>query len=333
MRLLRSTPVRRLVLVAVIAALAIAVAGVPVAGGTLASSATGVVVIQTRLGYANATAAATGMVLTSSGEVLTNNHVIRGARSIAVTVPSTGRTYTATVLGYSVSKDVALLRLRNAQGLQTVQTGNSSGVSVGDAVIAVGNSGGSGRLSTKSGKVTALNESITVSDETGPVRLTGLIETSASLRPGDSGGPLLSDGRVVGIDAATSSSVFYRGSSEGYAIPINRALTIARQIEARRGSSTVHVGATAFLGVAIVPSDVGSGALVQSVAPGSPASKAGIEANDLITGFGGNRVASPTRLRQLVLHTKPGRAVRVTWIDPTAGRTSATVRLVAGPPQ
>jgi S1-C subfamily serine protease len=138
---------------------------------------------------------------------------------------------------------------------------------------------------------------------------------------------------VVGIDAATSSSVFYRSSSEGYAIPINRALAIARQVESGRGSSTVHVGPTAFLGVEIVPSDVGSGALVQGVASGSPASKAGIEERDLITAFGGKRVASPTRLRQLVLHARPGRAVRVTWIDPTAGRTSATIRLVAGPPQ
>ena len=110
MRLLRSSPGRRLVLVAVIAAMAIAVSGVP---------ATGVVVIETRLGYANATGAATGMVLTPSGEVLTNNHVIRGATRIRVQVPETAHSYGARVLGYSVSADVACApvrqRLRSAR--------------------------------------------------------------------------------------------------------------------------------------------------------------------------------------------------------------------------
>jgi S1-C subfamily serine protease len=300
---------------------------------TRGSATAGVVVVRTRLAYGGGAGAATGMVLTSSGTVLTNNHVIRGAGSITVTVPSTGRSYTASVVGYSVSKDVALLRLRNAQGLQTVQTGNSNAVHVGDSVTAVGNAGGSGVLTVKTGKVTGLGQSITVSDDGGPVRMTGLIETTASLRPGDSGGPLLSGGRVVGIDAARTASFYYEDSNQGYAIPINRALAIARQIQSGRGSSTVHVGPTAFLGVGIGPSNGGSGALVEHVASGSPAAKAGIGENDIITAFAGKRVSSPTRLRQLVLHSSPGRAVRITWIDAYEGTTNATVRLVAGPPQ
>src|SRR6266540_5154352 len=148
---------RRLVTVAMMAA---AIAAVLAAGSTTAVGApspkTGVVVVTTRLAYTGGAAAGTGIVLTSSGKVLTNNHVIRGARSIRVTVPSTRRTYTATVAGYSVSKDVALLELRNASGLQTVQTGNASAVRVGERVTAVGNAGGSG-LGTKSGKVTGLD--------------------------------------------------------------------------------------------------------------------------------------------------------------------------------
>src|SRR5512132_2073159 len=181
-RLLRSSPVRRLVLVAVIAAMAIPVGGVPAAGGASASSATGVVVIETRLGYANATAAATGMVLAPSGEVLTNNHVIRGATRIRVQVPETGHSYGARVLGYSVSADVALLKLRGASGLETVLVGNSSTVQMGDDVISVGNAGGTGSLTTKEGAVTGLGQTITVDEGRGSsTRLTRLIETDAGL--------------------------------------------------------------------------------------------------------------------------------------------------------
>ena len=215
---------------------------------------TGVVVVNTRLAYGGGGGAGTGIVLSSSGTVLTNNHVIRGADAIRVTVPSTGRTYAATVAGYSVSKDIALLKLRNAQGLATVRTGNSNTVDVGDSVTAVGNAGGTGKLTTKTGKVTGLSESITVSNVDGdPFTLPGLIETTAPLRGGDSGGPLLSGGRVIGIDAAAAGGFYFRGSAQGYAIPINRARKIARQIDSGRQSSTVHVGPTAFLGVGLRP--------------------------------------------------------------------------------
>lgn len=299
------------------------------------AATTGVVVVNTRLAYGGGAGAATGIVLTSSGTVLTNNHVIRGAGSIRVTVPSSGRTYTATVAGYSVSKDIALLELRNAHGLETVQTGNSTTVGIGDRVTAVGNGGGTG-LTVKRGRVTGLGQSITISGDVGPFTLPGLIETTTPLRFGDSGGPLLSGGRVIGLDAAASGGAYFRGSGQGYAIPINRVLKIAGQIEAGRRSSTVHVGPTAFLGVALSAGDGDeevAGALVERVASGTPAHRAGIGANDLITSFAGKRVTSPASLKNLVLQASPGNTVRVTWIDPAAGKTTATVRLVAGPPQ
>jgi S1-C subfamily serine protease len=308
------------------------------ASTTMAASSgtkTGVVIVETRLAYGGGVGTATGIVLTSSGTVLTNNHVIRGAGAIKVTVPSTGSTYTATVAGYSVSKDVALLKLRDASGLQTVQTGNSSTVRVGDRVVAVGNGGGRG-LTTKSGRVTGLGQSITISGDDGaPFTLPGLIESTAPLRSGDSGGPLLSNGRVIGIDAAASGGSYFRASGQGYAIPINRALKIAGRIESGRSSSTVHVGPTAFLGVRLGGRDDSDvpGALIERVAAGSPADKAGIGANDVIVAFAGKRVASPAALRNLVLQASPGETVRVAWIDPTRGRTTTTVRLVAGPPQ
>jgi S1-C subfamily serine protease len=300
------------------------------------AATTGVVVVKTRLAYGGGGGAGTGIVLTSSGTVLTNNHVIRGAGSIRVTVPSSGRSYTATVAGYSVSKDVAVLELRDAQGLATVRTGNSSTVEVGDRVTAVGNGGGAG-LSTKSGRVTGLGQSITISSDGEPFTLPGLIETTTPLRSGDSGGPLLSGGRVIGIDAAASGGFLFRGSAQGYAIPINRALKIARQVEAGRRSSTVHVGPTAFLGVSLARASDGdedvAGALVEDVLPGLPAARAGIGANDLITSFAGKRVSSAASLRNLVVQASPGNTVRVTWIDPFGRKTTAAVRLVAGPPQ
>jgi S1-C subfamily serine protease len=317
------------------AVLAVVLAASSSAQAAPSGATTGVVLVNTRLAYGGGAGAATGIVLTSSGTVLTNNHVIRGAGSIRATVPSSGRTHTATVAGYSVSKDVALLKLRNASGLETVRTGNSNTVEVGDRVTAVGNGGGAG-LTTKSGKVTGLGQSITIGNDGDPFTLPGLIETTTPLRSGDSGGPLLSGGRVIGIDAAASGDVYFRGSGQGYAIPINRALKIAGQIEAGRRSSTVHIGATAFLGVLLSVGDGDedvSGALVERVAPGTPAARAGIGANDLITSFAGKRVSSPASLRNLVLQASPGKTVRITWIDPDAGKTSAAVRLVAGPPQ
>ena len=213
---------------------------------------TGVVVIETNLAYQNAAAAGTGIVLTSSGRILTNNHVIAGATTIRVVVPKTTHTYTARVVGYDTTADVAVLQLQKASHLKTVTTGNASTLKLGARVTAVGNAGGTGKLTSSRGNVTGLNRSITVQGDNGTTeQLTGLIETNAALQPGDSGGPLLnSAGRVVGIDtAASSSSPFASASSDGYAIPIGKATTIAKQIVSGKSSATVHIGATAFLGV------------------------------------------------------------------------------------
>jgi S1-C subfamily serine protease len=328
--------------IAVVAAVGMWSAGA-FGGGQAASSSSasanvGAVVVNTRLAFGGS-AAGTGIVVSSSGEVLTNNHVIRGATAIRVTDVSAGRTYTATVAGYSVSKDIALLRLRNAHGLQTATLGNSSSVRVGANVTAIGNAGGTGVLSTKTGTVTRLGRSITVSEEDGgSSRLSGLIETTAPLRPGDSGGPLLSNGRVIGIDAAATTDFRFASTrGQGFAIPINTALGILGRIEAGKRSSTVHVGPTAFLGVSLVQSagygqDV-RGAVVESVVTGSPADRAGLGPADRITSLGGHRVSSPARLRSVVLRLAPGRSLRLTWVDPYTGSESTIVRLVSGPPQ
>jgi S1-C subfamily serine protease len=297
-----------------------------------------VVDVNTVLGYQNARAAGTGMVLTSSGLVLTNNHVIAGATSISVTDVGNGRTYDASVVGYDRSDDIALIQLKDASGLATVAIGDSSTVRVGDAVVAIGNAGGAGGTpAVAPGTVTALNRSITASDPSAGTseRLTGLIEVGADIVSGDSGGPLVnSSGQVIGIDTAASAGFQYQDSGEGYAIPINAAMSIARQIEAGQGSSTVHIGATAFLGVQTRAGGRGqsaTGAAVAGVLSGSPAAAAGLGQGDVIQYVDGYPIDSATTLTTLLDRHHPGDRVKVAWMDP-AGRThSATVTLATGP--
>lgn len=298
---------------------------------------TGVAVVTTNLGYEGGAAAGTGILLSSSGEVLTNNHVIRGATSVDVTY--SGHTYSAKVLGYSVTEDVAVLQLANTHGLRTASIGHSSGLRVGNAVTAVGNAGGTGVLSVTTGKVTGLGQGITVSDDQGDTnRLSGMIETDASLQPGDSGGPLLHAGRVVGMDAAASTGFrFQSGNNESFAIPIDTALNVAGRIESGHRSATVHVGPTAFLGVAISPPDgydpYGQGVVVGSVVPGSAADSAGLQSGDVITAVNGRTIGSATDLQHVLFTAVPGTPLTIAWTDVDGYTAGATVRPAAGPPQ
>ena len=285
---------------------------------------TGAVVINTNLGFQQASAAGTGMVLTSSGRVLTNNHVIAGATTIRVVVPGTTRTYTARVVGYDVPDDVAVLQLQGASKLKTV-TVTTTTPSVGARVTAVGNAGGSGRLVAARGHVTGLRKSITVRSENGtPRRLTGLIETNAAVRPGDSGGPLVnSSGKVVGMDTAGSAS----GVNDAYAIPIGTATRIAKQIVAGTASTRIHIGATAFLGVQV------QGTTVVGVVSGGPAEAAGLQPGDVVTAIDGTQISAPGDLAAVVLVHKPGQVVTVDYVDASGTSRTATVTLGNGPPQ
>ncbi len=328
----------RLAVVAVVAALAAAaVARLAFAGGQSAPIGTGVVVIDTDLAYEGGAAAGTGMVLTSSGDVLTNNHVIRGATTIRIVVPGSGHSYAARVVGYDVPADVAVLRAVGAANLRTISLGNSSSLRVGQPVTAIGNAGGTGSLTSSRGTVTGVARAITVSDERGGTeRLTGLIETNAGLEPGDSGGPLLSAShKVIGMDTAASANgrTFQNvASADGYAIPINRAVAIVKLIETGKASAAVHIGATAFLGVELT-SGYASGAAVAAVVPNGPADRAGLGPGDLITAVDGRRIASPSSLTALVLSKKPGARLTITYDAPRGGSSSATVSLGSGPPQ
>jgi S1-C subfamily serine protease len=295
-----------------------------------------IVDITSRISYQNATAAGTGMVLTADGEVLTNNHVIEGATSITATSVTTGRQYRVTVLGTDPTEDVALLKLSDASGLTPITVGASAKVGVGDPVVALGNAGGvGGTPAIASGYVTALDQSITASDASGrnPQRLTGLIETDAPIRPGDSGGPLSNmTAQVIGMDSAASVNTFGTADNRGYAIPIQHALDIAHQIEAGQGSSTVHIGTRGMIGVQVSALSTGGGAMVESVTAGSPADRAGIHAGDTITGVDGHAVTTADSLGTLIKAHAAGEHVTVTWTSSDGSTHTARMTLVAGPP-
>jgi S1-C subfamily serine protease len=322
-------------------------------GGTAASRASqsvlpAVVVIRTEIGTGApgalpiGGAAGTGMLLTSTGEILTNNHVIRGATGIRVTVANQD-TYDAEVIGADPTDDVALLQITGASGLPTVAT-DTSNLTKGTAVFAIGNAFGQGSASTTSGTVTALDQSITAGDAgSAPEKLDGLIQTNAPISPGDSGGPLVdSQGEVVGmITAASRTSSVTRTSTEGYAIAIEDALGIVNRIRSGDTTGDIVYGRPGLLGVQArnmtataagrlgVPQS-GGGALVIQVVPGTPAAGAGMTAGSAITTINGHAIGNAADLSTTMHTTKPGQSASVTWID-TSGSHSATVQLITAP--
>ena len=317
--------------------------GAPADTSTIAGKvAPGLVDIETVLGYQDAEAFGTGIVLTSSGVILTNNHVISGATLIEVTDVGNGKTYSAAVVGYDRSDDIAVIKLVDASGLQTANPGSSSNLAVGQAIVGVGNAAGAGGTpSYAGGSITALDQSITATDEGAGTseQLTGLIETNVNIEPGDSGGPLVNaSGKVVGVDTAASSGYSFSegGGTEGFAIPIDTALSIAAQIRDGKSSATVHIGATPFLGVGLStssPADGTStvGTTVGTVISGTPAAKAGLVAGDTITAIGGVSVTTGNELTNAIDQHHPGDKVSVTWADSSGASHTANVTLAVGP--
>lgn len=303
-------------------------------GQATASQMVGVVDINTKLKYEVAKAAGTGMILTSNGEILTNNHVVEGATKIKVTVVATGKKYTATVVGTDKVDDVAVLQLTGASGLSTVTT-DTSQVNVGDAVTAVGNAmGAGGTPSAAKGSVTGINRSITTQSEEGVdgERLTGMIQVNAQVIAGDSGGPLYNSAdKVIGMDTAASSSP---SQSVGFAIPISKALSIATQIENGDAGGNIRLGVPGFLGVSFGSSynqGSQSGAVISGVVSNSPAAAQGLVQGDTIKSVDGTAITSGAQLKTVLSTYKGGDSVSLTWTDTQGGSHTASVKLIAGP--
>lgn len=305
-----------------------------------------VVDINTTVQTASATeqAAGTGLILDSTGDVLTNNHVVDGSISIRVTIQDHTGTYAATVLGVDPSDDLAVIHIDNVSGLPTVKLANSSSLKVGDSVLAIGNAlglGGAPRVTE--GSITALDQTITASENgSNSETLNGMIQSDAEISPGDSGGALVNTaGQVIGIITAGQATSFRTTTSTvAYAIPSNTAVRIANQILAGQAGGGVLIGPVGHLGVGVETLDpntaaqlglgVTSGALVRTVQAGSPAASAGIAPNSVITAINSTAIDSASALGNALQAFKPGDQVTVTWVTQSTTR-HATVTLISGP--
>jgi len=290
-------------------------------------------------------ASGTGMIITSSGEVLTNNHVVDQSISISVTIAGRAGSYKAHVIGVSPAADVALIQIEGVSGLPTVTFADSSSVKVGDPVVALGNAlGQGGTPALTQGQVTAVNQTITASQGSGRSEtLTGMIQSDANISPGDSGGALVnSAGQVIGMITAGEAQGFRTTVSPiGYAVNTNSALTVVNEIRAGHASADVIIGPVGYLGVQIrdlnpaVAAQVGlnitSGPVVWAVQAGSPAEQAGMTRLSVITAIGGTSVDSSQTLGNALHAYKPGANVAVSWIDQNGASHTKTLTLTTGP--
>ena len=286
-----------------------------------------IVDINTRLG--NGQAAGTGIVISSTGEILTNNHVVSGSTSITVTVQGRSQQDSAHVVGVNVSQDVAVIQIDGGvSGLPTATFANSSSLKVGDKVVAIGNAlGRGGAPHAESGQVTDLDQTITASTGgSNGETLSGMIESDALIYEGDSGGALVnSAGQVVGMITAGQAQGFRSAATNvGYAIASNTAVGIANQIRAHDQSADLTYGQVGYLGVGVRSAT--SGALVTSVQPGSPAESAGITPGSVITNVGGTAIDSADTLGTAIRSHTAGDRVAFTWTN-SSGSHTATVTL------
>jgi S1-C subfamily serine protease len=333
-----------------------------------------IVDVTSTLRYDDETASGTGIVIDGKAAlVLTNNHVIRDATSVIARLTSTGQTYPASIVGADVGADVAVLQLEGASGLTAAPIGDSAAVTLGTPVVAIGNlAGEGGSPTTAAGIIDSINRTILADDGTAGFSETlhGMLQTSAQIEPGDSGGPLAdAAGAVIGIDTAAGTG----SSTAGYAIPIDTAMAVARQIEAGRAAPGITFGVGGFLGVVVVSTTtqspraqaqeehglgsagrsrsrssgcldsesgaglpaavapVRSGALVDGVLCGTGAASAGIGPGDVITAAAGHTVSSPDQLTALVNGYRPGTVIRVTWVSPAGATRTSMIPLQTAP--
>jgi len=262
----------------------------------------------------------TGMIMDQKGDILTNNHVVAGATEISVLMAD-GRSYPAKVVGTDPKTDLAVIRIKAHHKLPTVTFGNSDKMQVGDWVVAIGEPRGLDQTVTH-GIISAKHRR----GVTNPTSYQDYLQTDAAINPGNSGGPLLNlKGHVIGINAAiATTSGGFQGI--GFAIPSNMAVHVAHELIAH-GKVT-----RGWLGVSIhdlSPAQVKSmhlnsknGALVANVVKDSPAGKAGLKKNDLITKYNGQTVADSADLQSQVGDTHPGDKV-----DMTVLRNGKTIHL------
>ena len=262
----------------------------------------------------------TGMIITSDGEIVTNNHVVSGASTITVNLNGSARDLPAHVIGTDPSDDVALIQVNGESGLPTVSFGHSAAVKVGDGVVAIGNALGlSGGPTVTAGIISAEGRGLTIQDPNRGtiITLANLLQTDAAINPGNSGGPLVdAQGQVIGMN---SDEAVNAGDAQaqniGFAIAAD---TISRLVPQLRKGGTLSIP-RAYLGIqggdetpqlqqeyGLTPS---TGALVQTVGSNTPAAKAGIQPGDVIVSIDGTGISAWTDLTQDLRGFDPGQSV------------------------
>jgi S1-C subfamily serine protease len=253
-------------------------------------------------------AAGTGFVISSDGVIVTNNHVVEGAKDIQA-VFSDGTTRDAKVVGSNAASDLAVVKV-DGSDLATIALGDSDRVQVGDDVVAIGNALAlQGGLTVTRGIISGLHRE--VGTNTGSA-LEDVLQTDAAINPGNSGGPLVdSQGRVIGINTAIADP----GSAQnvGFAIPISNANAIIQLLRegrqpAQLGVKTINVDQAKIDGESV---DVDEGAYVQDVSSGSPAAKAGIKSGDVVVAVDGKKITSAAALGGVIRQHKPGDQVEI----------------------
>ncbi len=273
-------------------------------------------------------AAGSGMILTPSGEVLTNNHVIAGATTVTVTLFGQTNALPAHVVGTDPGEDLALLQIDHASGLPTVTFGDSGQAQVGDSVLAIGNALAlAGGPTVTEGIISAENRSLTAENDSGQTEnLTGLIQTDAAINPGNSGGPLVNaQAQVVGMNTAVASSTTGNAPTQniGFAITVNSVKPRLAELRmggtggsGSAGGQATPAANTAYIGVTVgvvTPSlkqqydlTPSSGALITSVEPGSPAQQAALQVGDVIVELDQTTIESPEDLTAAIHPLAPG---------------------------
>jgi S1-C subfamily serine protease len=290
----------------------------------------------------------TGMIISSNGMVITNNHVIALAAghangSITVTESGTTKAQAAQLIGTDPNNDVALVQVTGASGLPTVTFGDSDKVVVGDAVVAIGNALGlaAGTPTVTQGIISALDRTVTAGSTSSSATetLSNLIQTDAAINPGNSGGPLIdSNGQVIGMNTAVAGATSDGTNAQniGFAIPSNRIESLLPELQAGGVAAT----SPAYLGVDVATLTPAlrqqygftptQGAVILDVVPGSPAGQAGLAQGDVITAVDSTTITSASDLQSAIANASPGQTVTIHYYVGSQAK-SVQVKLVANP--
>jgi serine protease Do len=257
--------------------------------------------------------AGTGMIVTADGLIMTNKHVVSDTQASYNVYASDGKQYKAQVVARDPINDVAFIRIP-AKGLRPVELGDSTGLKVGQAVVAIGNALGQFQNTATQGIISGLGRPIVAGGgNDSPESLENLVQTDAAINPGNSGGPLVNlEGQVIGMNTAVAGN----GQNIGFAIPVNELKPLVDSVKSQ--NKIIRP----YLGVQYVPitKDLATqnslptdqGAYLQAVAAGSPAAKAGLQKGDIITKVGSDTVSDSNSLTALIGRHKVGDSVELT---------------------